>query len=273
MENRSTAIQAKQAIGTSKEILVGVFDDYLHARQAFETLLAAGFPLNIVQLYPEPERDQTASTDAKKIQAADLTTDMQRLLGAAPPGTSRYQTHGEVYIAAVQRGHYLLIVNAQTDEQIDQSAAVMNRFKVVDIEERSAYREHQGWTGYHENAEQHRSGSYQPVAPAQGHVAGSQTHAASDAQAKHARSPDEDRSDYYSHWENTYGSDGGHYEQYGSAYHYGSSMARCARYKGIAWSDMAAQLRSGWESNHPGTWDQFKEAVHYGAERENIRRH
>lgn len=273
MENRSTAIQEKQAVGTSSEILVGVFDDYSHAQQAFATLLAAGFPLNIIQIYPKRERDRTGSTDIEKIEAADINTDIQRVLGVAPAGTSRYQKRDDAYIEAVQRGHYLLVVNAHTDEQIDQSAAIMNRFKVVDIEERSAYWEHQGWTGYHENAEEHRSGIYQPVAAAQGSAAGSKTHAAFDADYKHAHCPGDDRSDYYNHWQNTYGSSGGRYEQYGSAYHYGSSMARCARYKGIVWSDMTAQLRSGWESNYPGTWEQFKEAVHYGAERENTHRH
>ncbi|WP_151633726.1 YsnF/AvaK domain-containing protein [Noviherbaspirillum aerium] len=70
------------------------------------------------------------------------------------------------------------------------------------------------------------------------------------------------------HWQTTYGSSGGRYEDYDAAYRYGTTMAGSDRYKNYQWSDVEPQLRSDWESNHPGsTWDKVKDAVRYGAER------
>jgi uncharacterized protein (TIGR02271 family) len=74
--------------------------------------------------------------------------------------------------------------------------------------------------------------------------------------------------DFRRHWQSTYGSSGGRYEDYDAAYRYGSTMAGSERYKNYQWNDVEPQLRSDWESSHPGsTWDKVKDAVRYGAER------
>ena len=74
--------------------------------------------------------------------------------------------------------------------------------------------------------------------------------------------------DFRRHWQSTYGTSGGTYEDYDAAYRYGSTMAGSDRYKNYKWNDVEPQLRSDWESNHPGsTWDKVKDAVRYGAER------
>lgn len=78
----------------------------------------------------------------------------------------------------------------------------------------------------------------------------------------------DDDTDFRRHWQTAYGSTGGRYEDYDDAYRYGSTMAGSDRYKNYQWSDVEPQLRSDWESNHPGsTWDKVKDAVRYGAER------
>jgi len=77
-----------------------------------------------------------------------------------------------------------------------------------------------------------------------------------------------DDNDFRSHWHTTYGTSGGRYEDYDSAYRYGTSMAKSDRYRNSQWADVEPQLRSDWESNNPGsTWDRVKDAVRYGAER------
>lgn len=74
--------------------------------------------------------------------------------------------------------------------------------------------------------------------------------------------------DYRTHWQNAYGSSGGRYEDYDAAYRYGSTMAGSERFKNYRWEDAEPQMRSDWESRHPGsTWDKVKDAVRYGAER------
>lgn len=70
------------------------------------------------------------------------------------------------------------------------------------------------------------------------------------------------------HWQSTYGSSGGRYDDYDAAYRYGSTMAGSDRFKNYQWNDVEPQLRQDWESNHPeSTWDKVKDAVRYGAER------
>jgi uncharacterized protein (TIGR02271 family) len=78
----------------------------------------------------------------------------------------------------------------------------------------------------------------------------------------------DDDSDFRNHWRNNFGSTGGRYEDYDSAYRYGSTMAGNERYKNHQWSDVEPQLRGDWESSHPGSdWEKVKDAVRYGAER------
>jgi len=77
-----------------------------------------------------------------------------------------------------------------------------------------------------------------------------------------------DDTDFRSHWQSTYGTAGGRYEDYDAAYRYGSTMAGSGRFSNYRWDDVEPQLRSDWESSHPGsTWDKVKDAVRYGAER------
>jgi uncharacterized protein (TIGR02271 family) len=77
-----------------------------------------------------------------------------------------------------------------------------------------------------------------------------------------------DDSDFRTHWQNAYGTSGGRYEDYDAAYRYGSTMAGSGRFKNYQWSDVEPDLRTDWESSHPGsTWDKVKDAVRYGAER------
>jgi len=77
-----------------------------------------------------------------------------------------------------------------------------------------------------------------------------------------------DDDEFRRHWQSTYGSSGGRYEDYDAAYRYGTTMAGNERYRNYQWHDVEPQLRSDWESNHPGSaWDKVKDAVRYGAER------
>ena len=77
-----------------------------------------------------------------------------------------------------------------------------------------------------------------------------------------------DDNEYRSHWQSTYGTSGGRYEDYDSAYRYGSTMAGSGRFKNYQWEDVEPQMRSDWESNHPESkWEKVKDAVRYGAER------
>lgn len=68
---------------------------------------------------------------------------------------------------------------------------------------------------------------------------------------------------FRSHFDTTYGSRGATYETYEPAYRYGTDLASQASYRGREWGDIETEARTRWESDHPNTWDHFKDAVRH----------
>jgi len=71
---------------------------------------------------------------------------------------------------------------------------------------------------------------------------------------------------YHADWHDNYSSLGGGYADYEPAYRYGTEMRSSARYRDRSWDEVESDLRSDWESRHPGesTWEKFKAAVRRG---------
>lgn len=75
---------------------------------------------------------------------------------------------------------------------------------------------------------------------------------------------------YLDHYNSTYGSEGGHYDDYAPAYSYGSSVAADEKYRGRSWDDAESDIRSDWETRNaggPSTWEKMKAAVRHGWDR------
>jgi len=78
------------------------------------------------------------------------------LVGAGIP-----EEDAGVYAEGVRRGGALVTVQAATDDDADRAADILDRYNVVDIDERSSNFREGGWSGFNENAEPYdRSGSY-----------------------------------------------------------------------------------------------------------------
>lgn len=74
--------------------------------------------------------------------------------------------------------------------------------------------------------------------------------------------------EYRQHWQGAYGSSGGKYEDYASAYRYGSHLANEQKYQGYRWEQLETEVKSDWESRHSGSpWERTKQAVKYGWEK------
>jgi uncharacterized protein (TIGR02271 family) len=69
------------------------------------------------------------------------------------------------------------------------------------------------------------------------------------------------------HYSAAFGTTGRRYEEYEPAYRFGSSLAR--REASTNWASVERDARRGWEASHPGTWDEFKDAIHYSFDLEN----
>jgi uncharacterized protein (TIGR02271 family) len=75
------------------------------------------------------------------------------------------------------------------------------------------------------------------------------------------------RPDYRTHFDSNFSSSGGRWDDYEPAYHYGEAARSDARYQGRQWDEVEPQLRGGWESLEPGTWEKFKAAIRHAWER------
>lgn len=69
------------------------------------------------------------------------------------------------------------------------------------------------------------------------------------------------------HYSAAFGTTGRRYEEYEPAYRFGSSLAREGTSRN--WTAIERDARRNWEASHPGTWDQFKDAIHYSFDLEN----
>jgi uncharacterized protein (TIGR02271 family) len=86
------------------------------------------------------------------------------------------------------------------------------------------------------------------------------------------RMTDDDDDNYYrSHYNSTYGTAGGSYDDYAPAYSYGSQMRSDSRYANRQWDDVENDLRTDWETRNAGrtgsTWENMKAAVRRGWDR------
>ncbi len=74
--------------------------------------------------------------------------------------------------------------------------------------------------------------------------------------------------EFRQHWQSAYGSSGGRYEDYSSAYRYGAGLAGQKQYQGYRWDELEPRVKSDWEATHAGTsWERTKQAVRYGWEK------
>jgi hypothetical protein len=74
--------------------------------------------------------------------------------------------------------------------------------------------------------------------------------------------------DFRTHYQTTYGSTGGRYEDYSAGYQYGARMVNDPRYRGQSFTDVEADLRRDYEREYPqGAWERMKDSIRYGWDR------
>ncbi len=69
--------------------------------------------------------------------------------------------------------------------------------------------------------------------------------------------------DFRNHYENTFGSRGYSFDQYVPAYRYGYDLANNEQYRIMDWNALEPDARRFWEERHPGTWDEFRDAIYH----------
>ena len=69
--------------------------------------------------------------------------------------------------------------------------------------------------------------------------------------------------DFRNHYENTFGNRGYTFNQYVPAYRYGYDLANNNQYHNMEWNDVEPDAQRFWEERHPGTWDEFRDAIYH----------
>ena len=73
--------------------------------------------------------------------------------------------------------------------------------------------------------------------------------------------------DYRSHYERTFASAGGSFDEYEPAYKYGSTLRSDTRYASRSWTDVEADAQRDWSGRNPNSsWERVKDAVRHGWE-------
>lgn len=73
--------------------------------------------------------------------------------------------------------------------------------------------------------------------------------------------------DFRKHYQSSYANSGLDYNSYGPVYRYGYNLASDDRYNSSDWNTVETGARTRWEERNPGTWDQFKDGIHYAWDR------
>lgn len=129
-----------------KNTVIGVYDSYAQAQNAMNDLLSAGFSADDVHLNPETgdTSEYAATRGTEREEGHGIGHFFRSLFGME----EEHREQGDIYSEAVRRGSCVLTVYADSEEQHDRAADIMNNYDPIDIDERAAHWKSQGWTGY-----------------------------------------------------------------------------------------------------------------------------
>src|SRR4051794_2345012 len=96
-------------------IIIGVYDNLMHARSAKNELLAAGFPRSDVQLNPDHDLSATRGPSVQREKNATFSGSVENFFRSLFSLDDK-STYSNVYAEAVRRGSYVLTVDIDTDE-------------------------------------------------------------------------------------------------------------------------------------------------------------
>lgn len=118
--------------------LVAVFDNRSDAQQALEELVTAGFARQSVRLSEGDTSGQDSLADSTRSSTADdgsIGSSIRNFFSDIF-GTERDE-HARVYSEAVNRGHYVLTLTADSEPEVERGADIVERYGPIDIDEKA----------------------------------------------------------------------------------------------------------------------------------------
>lgn len=159
------------------------------------------------------------------------------------------------YAEGVRRGGKLVAVKAD-ESRIDNVSSIMHRHNPIDIRERAASWQANGWTAYDREATPYTRNQMR-------------------TEREHYSDFDENDYNTYlatnrQHYQTRYGTSGYDYDRYDPAYRYGYYLATDDRYRNYdRWEDVEPDARRRWQHDYAtdrGSWEEFKDAVRHAWE-------
>ena len=123
--------------------LVALYDTFTDAEQVVQELIADGFTRSAIHLALDPTKSRTAPSASVERDAAYEGAHMiETLADLGVPYDEAY-----AYAEGVHRGGALVVVESSDDRE-ERGMEILRRLHPVDIHERTAQWQHEGWTGY-----------------------------------------------------------------------------------------------------------------------------
>ena len=123
--------------------LVALYDTVTDAEQVVQELIADGFTRSAIHLALDSTKSRTAPSASVERDAAYEGAHMiETLADLGVPYDEAY-----AYAEGVHRGGALVVVESSNDRE-ERGMEILRRLHPVDIHERTAQWQHEGWTGY-----------------------------------------------------------------------------------------------------------------------------
>lgn len=134
--------------------LVAAYDSYLEAERAYDELVVAGFSSSDAHIFSQDQSTDAAETSATRGTEENLTLGqrIRHFFRHMFGGENVDQSQVDIYSEAVRRGHTVLTVDIDNDQESQRAMEVLNRHHPIDIEERAEHWRSRGWSGYDESA-------------------------------------------------------------------------------------------------------------------------
>jgi hypothetical protein len=129
--------------------VLAVYPLFDQAEGALDELLSLGYARH--KLCLGPAADTPAAREAAlqgREQSDDLSIHQATLPESLRAQLGQHADQGDAYLEAVRRGSYVLMANADNDQEADHAMSVMARHRPVNIDAVSARWRRQGWSRY-----------------------------------------------------------------------------------------------------------------------------
>lgn len=113
--------------------VIGLFDTYMQAESARDTLVQTGFARETIELQASPEPSVGSATD--EVAGAGVLANIERFLSSLFTTSSRAPETAR-YAEAVRRGAVLVCVNAASESHAELARDTLTRLGATDIGER-----------------------------------------------------------------------------------------------------------------------------------------